>query len=585
MSGPAPGHEGGGGQRRVRLGRYDLIAQLGSGGMADVYLGVVRGPAGFNKLVVLKVLRAQFSHDTEFLKMFLDEARLSARFNHPNVVQTYEVEEDQGRCFLVMEYLEGHPLADLEASHGEMPLPMSVRVLVDILSGLHYAHELTDLHGEGLGIVHRDVSPQNVFVTYDGPAKMLDFGVAKARNALSQTQDGAIKGKVRYMAPEQVSGEGVDRRADVFAAGILLWRAATGKKLWEGYDQLSIMHRLVNGEPVPSPRSIRPEVPRAIDAICVKALALRPEDRFATAAEFGAALEEVLHGAGAQGSHRAVARYLEERYAPARAKFQAFVDERLRALEGLPLDRASSFGGLGGESRRWQLPSFFDDEKSGGGSTGRAVVTSAPPPSFGALSDFPAPLSTGRPPVGVRPSQAPSASVAGAARPVQRPQRSKPWPLFFAVGGLGLGALALLAPLALRYVSQPEGPPGAGAAFDPSPGVSSVASAAPAVSVRAAAPTARASAEASAEPLDGRDAPDATGEARAVPGGGHGVRGAGPRKGPRHGASATPPGGPAETAEKKEPAPVKTETPANDPCLSPYFIDERGVKKIKPECL
>ncbi|MCU0685931.1 MAG: serine/threonine protein kinase [Polyangiaceae bacterium] len=541
MNAPAPGQEGL--QRRTRLGRYDLIAQLGSGGMADVYLGVARGPAGFNKLVVLKVLRAQFAHDGEFL--------------------TFGVEEDGGRFFLVMEYLEGHPLASLDSQPGEMPLPAAVRVLADVLSGLHYAHELTDLHGQPLGIVHRDVSPQNVFVTYDGPAKLLDFGVAKARNALSQTQDGAIKGKVRYMAPEQVNGEAVDRRSDVFAAGILLWRMATGKKLWEGFDQLSIMHRLVNGDPVPSPRAVRPDVPHAIDAICVKALSLPAEERFQTAAEFVTALEEFLQSSGALGTHRAVARFLEAKHAAERAKFQAFVDERLRALEGQPLDRASSFGGF--DSRGWQLP-FVGEEEHSGGSLARGVVTSSRPPSFGALSDFPESRSSGRPPVGV-----PHSPSFSAIKPSQRPAR-RPWPVVFAFGGLGLGALAIVVPLLLRSlgskVPSANAPanPSALLAPSPSPRGSATAartSASVAASV-ASVPSASASPVLPAEPQGGRGA--------------DGSKGPKPRR-PRPGASATP-------FETTDPPPVKVpDPPAHDPCESPYFVDERGVKKIKPECL
>ncbi|HEU4538157.1 MAG TPA: protein kinase, partial [Polyangiaceae bacterium] len=321
---------------RTTLGRYDLLTRLGSGGMADVYLAVARGPAGFHKLSVLKVLRPRVAQEEDFYAMFLDEARLSANFSHPNVVQTHGVEEDGGQHFLVMEYLEGRSLAQLQAEQRDLPAPLQLRALADALHGLHYVHELTGLDGQPYNVVHRDVSPQNVFVTYDGGAKILDFGVAKARNSLSHTREGTYKGKVSYMAPEQLLGEDIDRRADVFAAGILLFHALTGRRLWEGLDQLTIMHRLATREPVPAPHSLRADVHPALDAACVKALSLRPEDRFDTASELADVLEEYLRPLGAEASHRRLGRFLEERYAADRASFQASVDAHLRALRDAP---------------------------------------------------------------------------------------------------------------------------------------------------------------------------------------------------------------------------------------------------------
>jgi eukaryotic-like serine/threonine-protein kinase len=554
MSDPASGR-GGGAWQGMRLGRYDLIAQLGSGGMADVYLGVVRGPAGFNKLVVLKVLRSRFVNDAEFLKMFLDEARLAARFNHPNVVQTFEVEEDFGRHFLVMEYLEGHPLADFDDGQGDLPLPAAVRVLADVLSGLHYAHGLTDLHGQPLGVVHRDVSPQNVFVTYDGPAKLLDFGVAKVKNALSQTQDGAIKGKVRYMAPEQVNGEEIDHRVDLFAAGILLWRAATGKKLWSNLDQLAIMHRLVSGEPVPAPRSVRADVPPAVDAICEKALALRPDDRYQTAAEFAVALEEYLHDEGAAGSHRAVARALDERYAADRAKFRSFVDERLRSLEGLPVDRASGV-------RR-----------------GDAEAVSSQRPGFGVLVDFPAANTSVRP-LPMSGSLPSSVSAVGA---LPRPPR-RSWPFVSAAVGVGVAASAIAASVALRSAPGPAKPGASVALTAPASAPSALAAEAPREPATPVASTAPPPVTSTTAPPVASTAPRATGEAppegdalpgdRATKGRGKGRNGG--YKGPRPEATAA---APPPTAEPPPPR------PSIDPCASPYYIDERGVKKVKRECL
>ena len=205
--------------------------------MAVVHLAVMHAQAGFNKLLVIKQIHERFTVDPEVLGMFLDEARLAARLSHPNVVQTNEVGQDGERHFLTMEYLDGQPLNRVlwrMKDRGGLPLGLHLRVLADVLAGLHYAHELVDYDGSPLGVVHRDVTPHNVFVTYDGAVKVVDFGIAKARDALTHTKVGIIKGKIAYMAPEQARGETVDRRADVFAVGVMLWEAVTGTRPWKG---------------------------------------------------------------------------------------------------------------------------------------------------------------------------------------------------------------------------------------------------------------------------------------------------------------------------------------------------------------
>src|SRR5215468_3006277 len=203
------------------LRKYRLIAEIGKGGMADVYLAVVQGPAGFNKLVVIKKTRSELTRDPEFIAMFLDEARLAARLNHPNVVQTHEVGQEGDRYFIAMEYLDGQPLNRIRARAGSsFGVNLQVRVLADVLAGLHHAHELCDFDGTPLGVVHRDATPQNVFVTYDGLIKVVDFGIAKAVDSSAETRTGVVKGKVTYMAPEQAKGDRVDRRADIFAVGV-----------------------------------------------------------------------------------------------------------------------------------------------------------------------------------------------------------------------------------------------------------------------------------------------------------------------------------------------------------------------------
>jgi serine/threonine-protein kinase len=315
------------------LGKYRLIAELGHGGMAEVFLAVVRGPAGFNKLVVIKQIRPQLAEDPEFLGMFLDEARLAARLSHPNVVQTNEVGQEGERYFIAMEYLEGQPLNRVIhrlQKNGGLPLPMHIKILCDALAGLQHAHELTDYDGTALSVVHRDVTPHNIFVTYDGMVKVVDFGIAKALNSSSETRTGVLKGKVAYMAPEQARGERVDRRADLFSVGVMLWEAATGKRLWKGVPDITILQRLLSGE-VPTPRSIKPDVPEKLEAIILKALSHQREDRYETAAELLFALEAYLEEAGERVHEREIGKLIVSNFEPDRAKIKGIIDEQLRA--------------------------------------------------------------------------------------------------------------------------------------------------------------------------------------------------------------------------------------------------------------
>jgi eukaryotic-like serine/threonine-protein kinase len=282
------------------FGRFRLLADIGRGGMADVYLAVTEGgtaDAEFRKLLVVKLLRAERSDDPEFVKMFLNEARLAARLNHPNIVQNLEVGSSAGRYFLAMEYLEGQPLHRVMQSPGARPnfsLAMRLHLLVQVLAGLHYAHERCDYDGTPLEIVHRDVSPSNVFVTYDGQVKLMDFGIAKARDTESETRIGVFKGKAAYSAPEQIRGERVDRRADVYSAGVLLWEMLTGKRLWAGLTQAETLKQALTSG-VPNPRSIEPRLPAALEHICERSVAVDPERRFASAAELASEIEHAAH--------------------------------------------------------------------------------------------------------------------------------------------------------------------------------------------------------------------------------------------------------------------------------------------------
>jgi serine/threonine-protein kinase len=302
--------------------------------MGDVYLGVAQGPAGFSKLMVIKMLRPALADDEQFLAMFLDEARLAARLNHPNIVQTVEVGNEGRRYFLCMEYLEGQSLQRLRqrvAKDHPFPLGPHLRIIVEALNGLHYAHELVDIDNQPLGIVHRDATPHNVFVTYDGQVKVVDFGIAKAMDSSLETRTGELKGKVAYMPPEQASAQRVDRRADVFALGVMVWEAAVGRRLWKGLNEVAIMHELLSGN-IPSPRAVDPRVPPELDAICKRALAQRAEDRYATAAEFAQALERFLGNIGDRTTSRDIATLTSTSFAADRRELREIIDNQLRTL-------------------------------------------------------------------------------------------------------------------------------------------------------------------------------------------------------------------------------------------------------------
>jgi serine/threonine-protein kinase len=313
---------------------------LAEGGMANVYLAVTKGQANFEKLVVIKELRDELASDPTFVAMFMDEARLAARLNHPNVVQTYEVGSDGDRHFIAMEHLEGVTYTRLARVRDRVPPPLAihVRVLCDVLYGLHYAHELRDFDGKPLAVVHRDVSPQNVMLSFAGGVKVLDFGIAKAALAVEQRPDD-FKGKLEYMAPEQALREEVDRRADVFSVGIMLWEAVARQRLYvRGEDKYA---RLVSGE-LPDVLAARPDAPRRLAQICARALARGREHRYPTAQDMALELEEWLDGTTQHVRARDVGAYVAEKFAATRAKLSAAIEAQLTLVRGLPADGPES---------------------------------------------------------------------------------------------------------------------------------------------------------------------------------------------------------------------------------------------------
>lgn len=296
----------------LQLGRYELLHEIATGGMATVYLARARSVAGFERVVAIKVCHPHLRHEEEFSSMFLDEARLAARIHHPNVVSTLDVGEAE-QLYLVMEYIEGDRISGLikaAARRGErMPVPITLRIMIDVLSGLHAAHELKDHQGHPLNIVHRDVSPQNILVGVDGVTRITDFGIAKAEARLTVTREGQVKGKMSYMAPEQLSSTNVNRRADVYAAGVVLWEALTGRRLFRADTEAETLNLVLHGV-VPAPSTVAPEIVPEVDAVLRKALERDPDKRFQSTADFADAIEnlEVLKVA----TTRAVSAYIND---------------------------------------------------------------------------------------------------------------------------------------------------------------------------------------------------------------------------------------------------------------------------------
>jgi eukaryotic-like serine/threonine-protein kinase len=294
-------------EQNVRVvGRYALYNAIAAGGMATVHLGRLLGPVGFSRTVAIKRLHAQFATDPEFVSMFLDEARLAARIRHPNVVPTLDVVATQGELFLVMEYVPGESVARLSRALRErqqtIPLRILSTVIAGLLHGLHAAHEAKDERGHPLGIVHRDVSPQNVLVGTDGVPRVLDFGVAKAAGRMQTTKEGQIKGKLSYMPPEQLRGAAVSRQTDIYAAGVMLWELVTGQRLFSGDNEGAIVAKVLDGRVDPPSRVLFASRKQTLtdhamrqleglDATILRALKMKPEERFSTAREMAVEIE------------------------------------------------------------------------------------------------------------------------------------------------------------------------------------------------------------------------------------------------------------------------------------------------------
>jgi serine/threonine protein kinase len=293
----------------IQFGKYSLFELIGRGGMAEVYKGRIQGPAGFERTFVVKRILPHLSDDTTFIKMFVEEAKLSARLAHPNIVHIFELGAVDGEYFISMEYIRGHDLSEtMRAIWKTMgpPRPELVAYIGrEACRGLSYAHGLTDENGQLLGMVHRDISPSNVMLSYEGAVKLLDFGIAKALgDAPEITKSGTMKGKYAYMAPEQTEGDHVDNRSDIFACGIVLHEVLTGRRLFKGANDVQTIERVRRCD-VPPPSLQNPAVPPELDAIILKALQRNPANRWADAADMANALDDIVHASRFQPDHLA----------------------------------------------------------------------------------------------------------------------------------------------------------------------------------------------------------------------------------------------------------------------------------------
>jgi len=338
--------------RPPKLGRYELITRIGQGGMAEVQLALQRGPAGFEKLVVVKLVHENLASQKAFVDMLLDEARVAALVKHPNVVDIYDLGEVEGRYFIAMEYLEGEPLlAVLRAGRDGQRLDVlsTARLIADTAEGLDAAHELRSMAGDPIGLVHHDVSLGNIVVLYNGQVKLVDFGVAKATQ--SATAHTKVQGKFGYMAPEKLRGGPGDRRSDIWSLGCVLWEALTLKRLFKGGNDSDTMQQVLES-PILTPSVVNGDVPTDFDAIVMRALDRDPSKRYPTAKAMAAEIEEVLRKHGYAAKNDTIAKYMQ-------ATFRSHIDARKKLLQ-----EVSSKGGASPDV----LEAAFDDGAMASGS-------------------------------------------------------------------------------------------------------------------------------------------------------------------------------------------------------------------------
>ncbi|MDO9022792.1 MAG: serine/threonine-protein kinase [Myxococcales bacterium] len=416
---------------REMLDRYELIAPLARGGMGSVHLARLPGAGGFQRLYAIKVMHPHLAEETEFVDMLLDEARIAARIHHPNAVPIVDVCHSPRGFYLVMDYIDGVNLSRLLTAMESLPwrerARVALRVIVDALAGLHAAHDLNDDEGTPLGIVHRDVSPQNIMVGADGVGRITDFGIALAASRIVASRPGLIKGKPSYMSPEQVSAVPADRRADVFAMGIVLWEALTQKRLFHAEMEVGALMQVMAAE-IKAPSAVAPEVPPALDAVCLKALQRPVGERWQSARELAAALESAAAAEGLLASSHEVADVmrvaLKDEFAARRAVIRDHARGSVSAGRGRNPNSPDELAT--GPTAFVRTPARMSDSRSIPAIEVSSQVRAAPPPA------------------------ASSPAAAAAAAPRSRPA--------WVVPVVGLSAASLALGLGLALGRSPEAP-------------------------------------------------------------------------------------------------------------------------------
>jgi serine/threonine-protein kinase len=393
-----------------RIGRFDVIAEIGTGGMASVYLARSLGSGGFQRLVAIKAMHRHLATDEAFVEMFLDEARVASMIHHPNVVPIIDVGQEDDLIFLIMDYVEGDSFSNVEKMainlRRRVPLNITLRVVLDALAGLHAAHELCGMDGAHLKIIHRDVSPQNIVIGVDGSSRIVDFGIAKAETRITTTRVGMIKGKLNFMAPEQLRGTAVDRRVDIFGMGVTLWEAVTLRRLYAGENDVETARKIMSGE-YPRLLDIDPKLPPALDEVVRQALMVDPAERYPTAAAFADAIEARLRAHLA--SPREVGAFISGVAAQKIERERRAVREWLRESSG-PSNDVSVPVAEAPTSPRVSVPSAPPPSTAMAGRRKPTLAAPAPPLAAPAPAPPTTPVSS--------PRVAPAASAASAAGPV-----------------------------------------------------------------------------------------------------------------------------------------------------------------------